>query len=80
VLPENFLKSLAKRRRLLVDTGEKTWSTQSGRLETVWEPAVRARELWGIGGRNQKEPAGATGRTNAVRGSLLKAGDFLQTR
>ena len=56
MLPENFLKSLAKRRRLLVDTGEKTWSTQSGRFETVWEPAVRARELWGIGGRNQKEP------------------------
>ena len=40
VLPENFLKSLAKRRRLLVDTGEKTCFTH-GRFETVWEP-----ELW----------------------------------
>jgi hypothetical protein len=38
VLPENFLKSLAKRRRLLVDTGEKTGSTQSGRFETAGNP------------------------------------------
>jgi hypothetical protein len=40
----------------LVDTGEKTWSTQSGRLETVWEATERAKELSGIDGWNQKEP------------------------
>ena len=35
-------------------TGEKTWFTQSGRFETVWEPTARAKELSGIGGRNQR--------------------------
>src|ERR1700722_6190627 len=75
------LESLAKRRRLLVDTGEKTWSTQSGRLETVCEPTERAKEL-----RGHRRPesegavaAGATGRTNASVEVFL-AGDFLQTK
>jgi len=42
-------KSLAER-RLLADTGEKAWFTQSDRFETVWEATECAKELSGIDG------------------------------
>jgi hypothetical protein len=59
-------------------TGEKTRSTQSGRLETVCEPTERAKELKGHR-RPESEgavAAGATGRTNAAVEVFLKLATF----